>query len=225
MNTGSLEVHRRQERNKAVKISLALFAAFLVVTEQVLTKSYLYRLDHKIKTIKHHTFRGLSSHILLALDDLGLRSFTATCLLVTAVLLAYRYKSWRPINFSLAALLMLNGVVGVAKIVFGRSKPRLNIDIYHSGIVGSYPSGHSSNSLLTWGALAYLIYRYTKFGASKLVLLYSIVGSITATVCLVSLMRNTHWFSDLLGGVFLGGSILVFLIAADRAWPSDRQPS
>jgi len=120
---------------------------------------------------------------------------------------------------------MLNGVVGVAKIVFGRSKPRLNIDIYHSGIVGSYPSGHSSNSLLTWGALAYLIYRYTKFGASKLVLLYSIVGSITATVCLVSLMRNTHWFSDLLGGVFLGGSILVFLIAADRAWPSDRQPS
>jgi len=225
MNTGSLEVHRRQERNKAVKISLALFAAFLVVTEQVLTKSYLYRLDHKIKAIKHHTFRGLSSHILLALDDLGLRSFTATCLLVTAVLLAYRYKSWRPINFSLAALLMLNGVVGVAKIVFGRSKPRLNIDIYHSGIVGSYPSGHSSNSLLTWGALAYLIYRYTKFGASKLVLLYSIVGSITATVCLVSLMRNTHWFSDLLGGVFLGGSILVFLIAADRAWPSDRQPS
>ena len=225
MNTGSLEVHRRQERNKAVKISLAFFAAFLVVTEQVLTKSYLYRLDHKIKAIKHHTFRGLSSHILLALDDLGLRSFTATCLLVTAVLLAYRYKSWRPILFSLAALLLLNGVVGVAKIVFGRSKPRMNIDIYHSGIVGSYPSGHSSNSLLTWGALAYLIYRYTKFGASKLVLLYSIVGSITATVCLVSLMRNTHWFSDLLGGVFLGGSILVFLIAADRAWPSDRQLS
>jgi len=44
-------------------------------------------------------------------------------------------------------------------------------------------------------------------------------------VCVVSLMRNTHWFSDLLGGVFLGGSILVFLIAADRAWPSKKQPS
>jgi membrane-associated phospholipid phosphatase len=225
MNWGSLEVYRRQERNRAVKISFLFFVAFLVVTEQILTKSYLYTLDHKIKAIKHHTFRGLSSHFLLALDDLGLRSLTATCLLTVAVLLSYSFKSWRPINLSLAALLLLNGVVGLAKIEFGRSKPRLNIDIYHSGIVGSYPSGHSSNALLTWGMLAYLIYRYTKFGASKLRFLYLLVGSITLVVCLVSLLRNTHWFSDLIGGAFLGGAILVFLIAADRAWPSVRQPS
>ena len=225
MNWGSLEVYRRQERNRAVKISLLFFVAFLVVTEQILTKSYLYTLDHKIRAIKHHTFRGLSSHFLLALDDLGLRSLTATCLLTVAVLLSYSFKSWRPINLSLAALLLLNGVVGLAKIEFGRSKPRLNIDIYHSGIVGSYPSGHSSNALLTWGMLAYLIYRYTKFGASKLRFLYLLVGSITLVVCLVSLLRNTHWFSDLIGGAFLGGAILVFLIAADRAWPSVRQPS
>jgi membrane-associated phospholipid phosphatase len=225
MNWGSLEVYRRQERNRAVKISFLFFVAFLVVTEQILTKSYLYTLDHKIKAIKHHTFRGLSSHFLLALDDLGLRSLTATCLLTVAVLICYIFKSWRPINLSLAALLLLNGVVGLAKIEFGRSKPRLNIDIYHSGIVGSYPSGHSSNALLTWGMLAYLIYRYTKFGASKLRFLYLLVGSITLVVCLVSLLRNTHWFSDLIGGAFLGGAILVFLIAADRAWPSVRQPS
>ena len=225
MSWGSLEVYRRQERNRAIKFSLLFFVAFLLVTEQVLTKSFLYSLDHKIKAIKHHTFRGISSHFLLALDDLGLRSLTATCLLVTAVLIAYRFKSWRPINLSLAALLLLNGVVGVAKVIFGRSKPRLNIDIYHSGIVGSYPSGHSSNALLTWGMLAYLIYRYTKFGASKLPFLYSLVAAVTLVVCLVSLLRNTHWLSDLIGGAFLGGSILVFLIAADRAWPSEKQPS
>ena len=116
-------------------------------------------------------------------------------------------------------------MVGVAKILFGRSKPRLNLDIYHSGVVGSYPSGHSSNALLTWGALAYLLYRYTNFFARRFLALYSLVGLITSTVCLVSLIRNTHWFSDLIGGVFLGGSILVFLIAADRAWPSKRQLS
>ncbi len=225
MNWGSLEVHRRQERNRALKISLSLFAAFLIVTEQVLTKSYLYHLDHWIKALKHHTFRGTSSHLLLALDDLGLRSLTATCLITTAVLLSLRFKSWRPLIFSLSALLLLNGVVGLAKIYFGRSKPRFNFDIVHSGAVGSYPSGHSSNALLTWGALAYLIYRYTKFGASRFLFLYSAVGLVTSTVCVVSLMRNTHWFSDLLGGVFLGGSILVFLIAADRSWPSKKQPS
>ena len=220
----SLEVHRRQERNHAIKVSVALFSAFLLVTEQVLTKSYLYRLDHKIKALKHHTFRGMSSHILLALDDLGLRSLTATCLLVTAVIIAYRFKSWRPINLSLAALLLLNGVVGLSKLVFGRTKPRLQLDLLHDGGL-SYPSGHAANALLTWGMLAYLIYRYSQKAPFKGLRLDWLVALITTIVCVVSLLRNTHWFSDLLGGVFLGGSILVFLIAADRAWPSERQPS
>lgn len=223
MSWGSLEIHRRQERNRALAISGALFLAFLIVTEQVMTKSYIYRIDHKIEGLKHHTFRGLPSHILLALDDLGLRSFTATCLLVTAVLIAYRFKSWRPINLSVAALLLLNGVVGLSKLIFGRTKPRLNMDYLHQGGL-SYPSGHASNALLTWGMLAYLIYTYTQRRPFKGLRLYPAVGVITATVCVVSLIRKTHWFSDLLGGVFLGGSLLVFLIAIDRAWPSRKQP-
>ena len=190
----------------------------------MLTKSYLYRLDHKIKAIKHHTFKGLPSHVLLALDDLGLRSVTATCLLVTAVIVGYRFKSWRPINLSIAALLLLNGVVGISKLLFGRTKPRLQLDLLHDGGL-SYPSGHAANALLTWGMLSYLIYRYSQKAPFKGLRLDWLVGLITSLVCVVSLIRNTHWFSDLLGGVLLGGSILVFLIAADRAWPSDRQPT
>jgi membrane-associated phospholipid phosphatase len=43
------------------------------------------------------------------------------------------------------------------------------------------------------------------------------------TVCVVSLLRNTHWFSDLFGGLLLGGSLLVLIIAIDRYFPSDSQ--
>jgi membrane-associated phospholipid phosphatase len=42
---------------------------------------------------------------------------------------------------------------------------------------------------------------------------------------MVSLIRNTHWFSDLLGGVFIGGALLVAIIAFDRFIPSKKQPS
>jgi membrane-associated phospholipid phosphatase len=42
---------------------------------------------------------------------------------------------------------------------------------------------------------------------------------------LASLLRNTHWVSDLLGGLFLGGAILVLVVAVDRFIPSKRQPS
>ena len=224
MSWGSLDIARKQERNRAIRTSALLFLGFLIVTEQVMTKSYIYRLDHKIERMKHHTFKGLPSHILLALDDLGLRSFTATCLLITAAIIAYRFKSWRPINLSVAALLLLNGVVGISKLIFGRTKPRLNMDYLHQGGL-SYPSGHASNALLTWGMLAYLICTYTNRKPFKGIRLYPLVGLITATVCVVSLIRKTHWFSDLLGGLFLGGSLLVFLIAVDRAWPSKKQPS
>jgi len=44
-------------------------------------------------------------------------------------------------------------------------------------------------------------------------------------VSVVSLLRNTHWFSDLIGGMFIGGSILVLVVAIDRFIPSHRQPS
>ncbi len=215
---------RKTAMYKAFKWSLILFAGFILVTEQVMTKSYLYRFDHWVKMLKHHTFKGMPSHILLAMDDLGLRSLTATVLLVTAAFIGWRFKSWRPIYLSVSALLLLNGVVGISKIIFGRTKPRLALDLLHAGGL-SYPSGHSANALLTWGMTAYLIYRYTHREPFNGIKLNWLVALIAVTVCVASLVRNTHWFSDLLGGVLIGGSLLVFLIAIDRAWPSERQPS
>jgi membrane-associated phospholipid phosphatase len=89
----------------------------------------------------------------------------------------------------------------------------------------SYPSGHASNALVSWGLLAYLIYRYTNRAPFIGINLYPVVGLITFIVVMVSLIRNTHWFSDLLGGVFIGGALLVAIIAIDRFIPSKKQPS
>ena len=215
---------RRREMFHALRVSAILFLGFLIVTEQVLTRGYIYRVDHYIERLKHHTFRGTSSHILLAIDDLGLRWFTATVLLVCAAFIGLRFKSFRPFNLSVLALLALNGVVGISKLVIGRTKPRLYVDALHANGM-SYPSGHASNALLSWGMLAYLIYRYTNRAPFQGVRLYPLVGIITGSVFVVSLIRKTHWFSDLLGGVFIGGALLVAIIAIDRFIPSERQPS
>ena len=73
--------------------------------------------------------------------------------------------------------------------------------------------------------VAYLLHRYTRVVHVKLWQLEAVAGTITCVVCIVSLIRDTHWFSDLLGGVLLGASILLFFVALDRAWPSKKQPS
>ena len=215
---------RRSEMKRAIWQSLALFVGFLITTEQVLTKSWLFRVDHHIVAMKHHTFKGMSSHLLLAIDDLGLRSLTATALIASAILIGWRFKSYRPFNLSALALLALNGVVGISKLLFGRTKPRLHLDELHMGGM-SYPSGHAANALISWGLLAYLIYRYTKRPPFKGIQLTWLVALITTAVSVVSILRNTHWLSDLVGGIFLGGSILVAIIAIDRFFPSEKQPS
>ena len=153
-----------------------------------------------------------------------MRWLTATILLISSAIIGWRFKSFRPFNLSLLAVLSLNLVVGATKLIIGRTKPRLYIDVLQAGGM-SYPSGHASNALLSWGLLAYLIYRYTNRAPFQGLKLYPIVGLITATVVVVSLIRNTHWFSDLLGGVFIGGALLVAIIAADRFVPSEKQPS
>lgn len=215
---------RRAEMYRALRASGLFFIGFLVVTQQVLMRGWIYHLDHWIESRKHHTFKGLSSHILLALDDLGLRWFTATVLLIAAGIIGLRFKSWRPFNLSVLALLSLNLVVGGCKLIIGRTKPRLYVDALHANGM-SYPSGHASNAIISWGLLAYLIYRYSNRHPFVGIKLYPIAWTITFTVCVVSLIRKTHWFSDLLGGVFIGAALLVLVIAIDRFIPSKRQPS
>jgi membrane-associated phospholipid phosphatase len=87
----------------------------------------------------------------------------------------------------------------------------------------SFPSGHASNAVLSWGILAYIIYRYAKVDRYQGKLATAGVVAITLTVCIVSLIRRTHWFSDLLGGIFIGSALLVAVIAIDRYVPSKSQ--
>ena len=217
-----LAQNRRRQMDRALRWSLLLFVGFLVVTQQVLTNGPLVAYDKEINSQPKPQFEGLAGFILRRLDDLGLRSLTATVLLIAASYIAYKFKTWRPLNLAMISLLSLNVVVGSFKIVLGRTKPRDGFDLLHAGGM-SYPSGHASNAVLSWGILAYLIYRYAKVDRYQGRLASAGVVLISLTVCVVSLIRHTHWFSDLLGGLFVGSALLVAVIAIDRYVPSKSQ--
>lgn len=217
-------MRRREQMNRALRWSVLSLIGFLIVTQQVITDGPLINIDRSLSQAKRPHVPHWLDFVFRKIDNLGLRGLTATVLIIAAVLIAWRFKSWRPLNLAVLSLLALNLVVGVSKLAIGRTKPRLNIDLIHAGGL-SYPSGHASNALLSWGMLAYLIYRYTHREVFHGRVLTIIVGSITLSVCAVSLFRLTHWFSDLLGGLFIGGSLLVLIIAIDRFVPSESQPS
>lgn len=213
---------RRRQMDRALRWSLLLFFGFLVVTQQVLTNGPLVSYDKEINSQPKPQFEGLAGFLLRRLDDLGLRGLTATVLLIAASFIAYKFKTWRPLNLAMVSLLSLNLVVGTFKLFLGRTKPRDGFDLLHAGGM-SYPSGHASNAVLSWGILAYLIYRYAKVDRYQGRLASAGVALISLTVCTVSLIRHTHWFSDLLGGLFIGSALLVAVIAIDRYVPSKSQ--
>ena len=214
--------NRRRQMDRALRWSLLLLFGFLVVTQQVLTNGPLVAYDRELNSQPKPQFDGFSGFVLRRLDDLGLRGVTATVLLIAAMFIAYKFKTWRPLNLAVLSLLLLNLTVGGSKILLGRTKPRDGFDLLNAGGM-SYPSGHASNAVLSWGILAYLIYRYAKVDRYQGRLASAGVAVITLTVCTVSLIRHTHWFSDLLGGVFIGSALLVAVIAVDRYVPSKSQ--
>jgi len=214
--------NRRKQMDRALRWSLLLFTGFLLVTQQVLTFGPLVEYDKKINSDPKPQFEGFAGFLLRRLDDLGLRGLTATVLILAASFIAYKFKTWRPLNLAFLSLILLNGVVGVSKLVLGRTKPRDGFDLLHAGGM-SYPSGHASNAVLSWGILAYLIYRYAKVDRYQGRLASAGVAAISLTVCIVSLIRHTHWFTDLLGGLFIGSALLVAVIAVDRYVPSKSQ--
>ena len=213
---------RKAQMFRALRWSLLLFLGFLIVTQQVLSNGPLVNFDSDVNRTNRPRFDGLSGFILRRLDDLGLRSLTATVLLLAAGFIAYKFKTWRPLNLAVLSLLALNFVVGIFKLFLGRTKPRDGFDLLHAGGM-SFPSGHASNAVLSWGILAYLIYRYAHVDRFQGRLASAGVALISLTVCIVSLIRHTHWFTDLLAGLFIGSSLLVAVIAVDRYVPSKSQ--
>ena len=217
---------RRKQKNAAFKLAALFIIIYGFITQQVLANTWIRRVDEWIYNREFLLVTpGKTPTLVMLVDDLGLRSVTALVLLVTATLIGRRFKSWRPFNLSLLSLLLLNLTVGASKLLFGRTKPHTGFDLVFTDSGLSYPSGHAANAILTWGIFAYLIFRYSHKEPFEGMRLTWFVSIITAGVCLASLYRNTHWFSDLLGGLFIGSTLLVLIIAIDRSIKSDRQPS
>jgi membrane-associated phospholipid phosphatase len=146
-------------------------------------------------------------------DKFGQRSVLLPILLVLAGILARRHRTWRPLVLALTSFAILNVIVGAMKLIIGRSDTETgDPSVFNGGII--YPSGHSSNMVLTGGLIIYLLIRYAKHPPVRRVT--ALWTFLTALTIATSLYLGTHWISDLLGGVLVGGLLLQAVIVFDR---------
>jgi membrane-associated phospholipid phosphatase len=118
---------------------------------------------------------------------------------------AWRRRSTAPLVMLVAALVLLNLTVGVVKYAIGRVGPAHINDVHMIFAGGNiYPSGHVSNTVVLYGLIAWLTPRFRKTIIAVAVLLCVSVGIGT-------IYLRTHWFSDVIGGWFAGGLVLLAL--------------
>jgi membrane-associated phospholipid phosphatase len=195
------------------RITVALVVAFGYMLVDIFVEGPLTVLDEKfLAWHSGETIKGLHSWA-WGYDKMGQRSVLLPILLVLAGVLARRHRSWRPLVLSFAAFVILNVVVGALKILIGRTETETgDPSVLNHGII--FPSGHSSNMVLTGGMMAYLLVRYVEHPpVRRFVAAWSVLTTLTIAT---SLYLGTHWVSDLVGGVLIGGLLLQAVIVFDR---------
>jgi membrane-associated phospholipid phosphatase len=194
-------------------IAVCLSSALLYVMVDIFLEGPLTQLDLAF----YHWHPGESipsiSRWVWLYDKFGQRSVLLPILLVVAGVLARRHRTWRPLVLAFTSFFILNVVVGVMKIVIGRTEVSTgDPSVLNGGII--FPSGHSSNMVLTGGVLVYLLIRYSDHPpVRRVVAVWSVLTSMTIAT---SLYLGTHWISDLIGGVLVGGLLLQAVIVFDR---------
>jgi membrane-associated phospholipid phosphatase len=199
----------RRSRN----VGLALSSGLLYVMVDIFVEGPLTKLDVAFyKWHPHETVAGLHRWAWLY-DKFGQRSVLLPILLLVAGVLARRHRTWRPLVLAFTSFFILNVVVGVMKIVIGRTEVHTgDPSVLNGGII--FPSGHSSNMVLTGGVLVYLLSRYTEHPPVRRVI--ALWTALTSLTIATSLYLATHWISDLIGGVLVGGLLLQAVMIFDR---------
>lgn len=140
---------------------------------------------------------------------LGQRGPTAVLVAAWLGWRSWRQRTLRPLLVLGAALLLLNVSVGAVKIGLGRLGPHYATTVGSSELFSGgdiFPSGHTSNAVVTWGILAYLA---TTPRARRVL---SVVASVFALgVGATTVYLGTHWVSDVLLGWVAGLLIMLGL--------------
>ncbi|WP_377272384.1 phosphatase PAP2 family protein [Peterkaempfera sp. SMS 1(5)a] len=185
----------------------AVIVLYAVVVVGVLTNSWMVALDWDTMLIRPYKRWPQLLPYLNVWIIAGQRGPSAIAACIWLVWRSHRARSMRPLLVMGTALLLLNMTVGGVKIVTGRLGPHYahymgSPELFAGGQI--FPSGHTANSVVTWGVLAYLAVRHRRAGAL-------VAGITAASIGLTTVYLGTHWISDVLAGWTAGVLVLLVL--------------
>lgn len=138
------------------------------------------------------------------------------------IILTLKRKSWTPAILIAAAGIgsLLMTIAG--KDIIGRDRPPFSDAVAPFEYSPSFPSGHTLNSVVIAGVVAYLLILRQRSAAARTVTVV-IASLFAATIGLSRVFLGHHWFTDVLAGWVLGAAWLAIIITAHRLYLTVRQ--
>ena len=122
-------------------------------------------------------------------------------------------------------LLLASNLIGITiinnllKVIVARDRPNINRLVNENGY--SFPSGHSITSMVFYGYLIYLIYRYVDNKNIKV----SLIIFLSLLILMIGFSRiylGVHYTSDVMGGFLLGVVYLIVFISSTKKYLDNR---
>ncbi|MBT2586709.1 phosphatase PAP2 family protein [Arthrobacter sp. ISL-95] len=133
------------------------------------------------------------------------------------IFLATKRRSWTPVILMLAAGLGSLVITILGKPIFGRSRPDIADAIPPYEHSASFPSGHSLNSIVIAGIVAYLIILRLKTTKARVITVL-VAAAFAFTMGLSRVYLGHHWLTDVLAAWAIGIAWLALVITAHRLY-------
>ncbi len=195
---------------KIILISLLLLFCF--VTIAVLRPSFLginQSVNSWSASVNHGFFTLPAETISVVFDT--------TSLVILSLVVAICFLLFHHARYSVLLLGSMGGtalLVEFCKTLIQSPRP-LNGIVAETGF--SFPSGHTTSTVVFFGVLAYFAWKQSGSVKVKGAIIAAYV-SVTSTVGFDRIYLNVHWFSDIVGAVFLGGFWLAFCVFVFTVW-------
>lgn len=182
------------------KVLYLSLIGFILVTLFVVIKKDLYIDTYLYKYISMLINKDLTS-IIRIITNIGSVVFSIIIIIITSILL-YKYNKKDDLKYFLIIMIIGNITSFTLKLIIARNRPdilRLMIENTYS-----FPSGHTFITILLYGSILVLLNKYYK----KSYVLWTIYGILVMLIMFTRIYLGVHYFSDTLGGFFLG---IIFL--------------
>lgn len=182
------------------KVLYLSLIGFILVTLFVIIKKDLYIDTFLYKYISMLINKDLTS-VIRIITNIGSVVFSIIVIIIISILL-YKYNKKEDLKYFLIIMIIGNITSFTLKLIIARNRPdilRLMVENTYS-----FPSGHTFITTLLYGSILVLLNKYYK----KSYVLWTIYGILVMLIMFTRIYLGVHYFSDTLGGFFLG---IIFL--------------